>query len=55
MVLADSPLSCIRIRTPDLLDANESTWAFVVVGGIGCKGNPQFTAATRTLSQWCHN
>jgi hypothetical protein len=24
MVLADSPLSCIRIRTPDLLDANET-------------------------------
>ena len=27
------------IRTPDLLDANEWTWAFVAVDRIGCRKN----------------
>ena len=26
------------IRTPDLLDANESNWAFVFVGRVGWNG-----------------
>jgi hypothetical protein len=39
MVLADSPLSCIRIRTPDLLDANETNWAFVFVERVGFVNN----------------
>lgn len=51
--LADSPLACIRcartasdesqvayeaVTAHDLLDANESTWAFVFVGGVGWNG-----------------
>jgi hypothetical protein len=46
-VLADSPPACIRcaraafaVETTDLLDANESTWAFAVVDRIGCDRKP---------------
>ena len=59
IVLADSPLACIRCATAafdlasafrrrhDLLDANESTWAFVDVDPVGCGGKPQVG-----LSRW---
>jgi hypothetical protein len=30
------------IRVPDLLDANESTWAFVVANRVGREGKLQF-------------
>jgi len=57
MVLADSPLSRIRCAraafdlssarpvdeslNPDLLDANETTWAFAPVDGVGRVNNTQ--------------
>ncbi len=28
------------VVNPDLLDANEWTWVFVTVYGVGCEGNP---------------
>jgi hypothetical protein len=31
--------AAVRLHTPDLLDANESTWAFVEVDGVGCDEN----------------
>jgi hypothetical protein len=32
------------IRTPDLLDANESTWAFMPVDRVGCDRKPHVRA-----------
>jgi hypothetical protein len=41
------------VRTPDLLDANESTWAFVFLRGVGCVGKPQVSALTVLVPESC--
>ena len=42
-----------RIRTPDLLDANETTWTLTAESCDGCATNPQVKRLTATVAKNC--